>query len=160
MPTSGSAAVLVTAADRAESGPNQPVYILGTGFYADHDMVAHAPKMTTSPVAVSARRAFDMAGLGPADIDMTSLYDCYTITVMISLEDAGFCPKGESGPFVESTDLTYRGELPTNTHGGQLSFSQPGGAGGMSHVTESVRQMMGRAGERQVADLDYCFVNG
>ncbi len=76
------------------------------------------------------------------------------------LEDAGFCEKGEAGDFVASHDLTYKGDFPLNTHGGQLSFGQPGLAGGMSHVTESARQMMGRADERQVDKLGYCFVNG
>ncbi len=116
--------------------------------------------MLTTPIAISSKRAYEMAGVGPSDMNMVSLYDCYTITVLLSLEDAGFCEKGEGGAFVESTDLTYLGDLPTNTHGGQLSFGQPGLAGGMSHVVESARQMMGRAGERQVEQLDYCFVNG
>ena len=159
MPTAGGAAVMVTAADRANSVPNSPVYILGAGMAIDHDGLAHAESFTTSPVKVSAKRALDMAQLRPSEMDMLSLYDCYTITVIISLEDVGIVPKGEGGQFIESTDITYKGSLPINTHGGQLSFSQSSG-GGMSHVTESVRQMMGRAGERQVPDLDYCFVNG
>ena len=78
----------------------------------------------------------------------------------ITLEDAGFCAKGTGGPFVEEHDLTYRGDLPLNTHGGQLSFGQPGLAGGMSHVTEAVRQLQGRAGERQVTPCELAFVNG
>ena len=160
MPVGGAAAVMVTAADRARSGPHRPVYLLGAGMAVDHDSIAYADPMTTSPVSISAKRAFDMAGHGPRDMDMLSIYDCYTITVIIGLEDAGFAPKGEGGQFVESTDITYKGELPLNTHGGQLSFGQPGLAGGMSHVTESARQMMGRAGERQVDKLGYCFVNG
>ncbi|MBM3139462.1 MAG: thiolase family protein [Chloroflexi bacterium] len=160
MPVGGAAAVIVSAADRARYSPHPPVYLLGAGMCVDHDAIPYAPTMTTSPVAVSARRAFAMAELGPRDMDMLSIYDCYTITVIICLEDAGFAPKGEGGAFIESTDVTYRGTLPLNTHGGQLSFGQPGLAGGMSHVVESVRQMMGRGGERQVRDLDYCFVNG
>ena len=160
MPTGGAEAVLMTSADRARSGPQEPVYLLGSGMAVDHYTLGGASSLTTSPVAISARRAFEMAGLGPRDMDMVSLYDCYTITVLISLEDAGFVPKGEAGAFVESTDITYKGELPVNTHGGQLSYGQPMVAGGMSHVTESVLQMQGRAGERQVEKLDYCFVNG
>jgi len=78
----------------------------------------------------------------------------------VTLEDAGFCPKGQGGPFEEENDLTYRGNLPVNTHGGQLSFGQPGLAGCMSHVTEAVRQLQGRAGERQVPDCELAFVNG
>ncbi len=100
-----------------------------------------------------------MAGVAHKDIGLVSVYDCYTITVLITLEDAGFCAKGQGGPFVEEHDLTYRGDLPLNTHGGQLSFGQPGLAGGMSHVTEAVRQLQGRAGERQVK-CELAFVNG
>ena len=70
---------------------------------------------------------------------MLSLYDCYTITVLITLEDAGFCAKGDGGPFVAEHDLTFRGDFPCNTHGGQLSYGQAGLAGGASHVTEAVR---------------------
>ena len=88
-------------------------------------------------------------------------YDCYTILVMMCLEDAGICPKGEIGPFYESTDTTYQGEFPINTDGGQISGGQPGGvAGGFRHVVEGTRQLMGRAGERQVEKKDLCMVNG
>lgn len=160
MPVMGAAAVMVQRADRAKDGPNKPAYVLGVGQHTDHDQIAHAQDMLTTPIAVSSKRAYEMAGVGPTDMNMLSLYDCYTITVIVSLEDAGFCEKGEGGAFVQSTSLRYDGDLPTNTHGGQLSFSQPGLAGGMSHVVESARQMMGRAGDRQVPVLDYCFVNG
>lgn len=161
MPTTGGAAMVVTRADRAKAGPHRPVYLLGAGLSVEHGIPpAHALRFTDSPVKLSARSAFQMAQLSPRDMDMLSLYDCYTITVAISMEDAGFCPKGEVGPFLESHDLTYKGDLPLNTHGGQLSFGQPTLAGGFSHLIESARQLMGRAGERQVEKLDYCFVNG
>jgi acetyl-CoA acetyltransferase len=79
----------------------------------------------------------------------------------VSLEDAGFCPKGEIGAFDDSVDTTYQGRFPVNTDGGQLSAGQPvGGAGGFRHVIEAARQVMGRAGERQVARHDLCLVNG
>ena len=77
------------------------------------------------------------------------------------LEDAGFCEKGEIGPFYDSVDTTHKGEFPINTDGGQLSAGQPvGGAGGFRHVIEAARQLMGRAGERQVAKHDLCMANG
>ena len=101
-----------------------------------------------------------MAGLKPADIELLSLYDCYPITVIITLEDAGFCAKGEGGCFVADNDLTYRGDFPCNTHGGQLSMGQASFAGGMSHIIEVVRQLRGEAGERQVARNRLAFVNG
>ena len=87
-------------------------------------------------------------------------YDCYTITVLVTLENAGFCGKGEGGRFVEEHDLTYRGDFPLNTHGGQLGMGQAGLAGGLSHVTEAVLQLQGRAGERQLAKCDLAYVNG
>ena len=78
----------------------------------------------------------------------------------VSLEDAGFVPKGEIGPFYESTDTTYNGTFPVNTDGGQLSGGQPGLAGGFRHVIEGARQVMGKAGVRQVPRNDLCMVNG
>ena len=76
------------------------------------------------------------------------------------LEDAGFCKKGEIGPFFESVDTTYKGTFPINTDGGQLSGGQPNRVGGFRHVIEGARQVMGKAGERQVAKNDLCMVNG
>ena len=80
--------------------------------------------------------------------------------VLLTLEAAGFCGPGEAGAFVESHDLTFQGDFPVNTHGGQLSFGQAGMAGGMSHVTEAVRQIQGRAGVRQLADLQLAYAHG
>ena len=91
---------------------------------------------------------------------MLSLYDCYTITVILTREDAGFCRKGDGGPFVADHDLTFSGDLPCNTHGGQLSYGQAGLAGGASHVTEAVVQLRGAAGDRQVRDCALALVNG
>ena len=117
--------------------------------------------MTKSPVEESSRAAYKMAGVGPSDMDIASLYDCYTITVIIEFEDAGFAPKGEGGKYIFENDVTYKSDgIAINTHGGQLSFGQPGTAGGMSHATEAVRQLMGRGEGRQKETVDYCFVNG
>ncbi len=94
------------------------------------------------------------------EIDLACLYDCYTITVLLTLEDAGFCKKGQGLQFVRDHDLTYRGDFPLNTHGGQLSYGQAGAAGGMSQVTEAVRQIRHAAGARQLARCDTAFVSG
>ena len=161
MPMLGASALMVSRPEAAKHSPHPPVYLLGAGQYVDRGApgFGYAERMTTSPVVHSAKRAFAMAGVGPQDMDVLSLYDCYTITVIVELEDAGFAPKGEGGPFIASTDITYKGELPINTHGGQLSFGQA--AGGMTHVTEGVRQLMGRGEGRQVDPVpEYCFVNG
>ena len=101
-----------------------------------------------------------MSGVRRRDIDLASLYDCYTITVLLTLEDAGFCKKGEGGAFVDEHNLQFNGDFPLNPHGGQLSFGQAGLAGGMSHVTEAARQLMGRAQGRQVKKARFAFVNG
>jgi len=89
---------------------------------------------------------------------MAQIYDCYTITVMITLEDAGFIPKGEAGPWYESTDTTHQGSMPVNTGGGQLSCGQS--IAGTTQVVEGTRQLMGRAGVRQVpGNPELCYVN-
>jgi len=159
-PCNGAAGVIVSRREQAGDSPHTPVLILGMGEAYTHNSIVYSPSFTETPIKISSARAFEMAGLKPEDIDLVSLYDCYTITVLISLEDAGFCPKGEGGNFVQSTDLTYKGDLPCNTHGGQLSFGQPSFAGGMSHITEAVRQLRGTAGKRQVKKNNLAFVNG
>jgi acetyl-CoA C-acetyltransferase len=101
-----------------------------------------------------------MAGVARSDVDMVQLYDCYTITVLLSIEDSGFCGKGEGMAFVSDHDLSYAGDFPCNTHGGQLGFGQPGLAGGLSHVVEAARQIQGRAEGRQLARHDNAYVSG
>ena len=93
-----------------------------------------------------------MAGLSPRDMDFAQLYDCFTPTVLVELEDLGFCAKGEGGPFAASGALRPGGALPVNTHGGLLSHSHPGNPGSMFALTESIWQLRHSAGERQVAD--------
>ncbi len=160
MPAAGAAACILATAEKARTLPNRPVYILGAGLEQANASIWQTERITTTPARVSARRAFEMAGYGPKDVQFAEFYDCYTILVAMTLEDAGFVPKGEIGPFYQSTDTTYRGSFPINTDGGQLSGGQPGLAGGFRHVIEAARQMMGRAGERQVVNNDLCMVNG
>jgi acetyl-CoA acetyltransferase len=160
MPCMGGAAVVVTSKEKAAKTKNRPVYVVGGGENTTHRSVTYEPDFTHSPIKSAADRAWAMTDLKPKDIDLASLYDCYTITVLLTLEDTGFCPKGEAGRFVMEHDLTYKGDFPMNTHGGQLSFGQSGIAGGMSHVTEAAWQIQGRAGERQLRKCDTAFVNG
>ena len=159
-PCTGGGAFIVTSAERAKDGPNKPVTLLGAGEAGGHSSITHAKSLTTSLVKPAAEAAFQMADAGPQDMDFVQPYDCYTITVLVTLEDAGFCEKGEGGRFVEENDLSYAGDFPCNTHGGQLSFGQPGLAGGMSHVIEGARQLMGRGGDRQIKDASIGYVNG
>ncbi|MEX2158465.1 MAG: thiolase family protein [Dehalococcoidia bacterium] len=159
MPCGGGAAMIVQSAERAKKR-GRAAYLLGAGERLTHKSLAYAPSLTNSAIKVAADKAFDTAGVARSDIKLASVYDCYTIAVLLTLEDAGFCAKGEAGAFVESHDLTWKGDFPVNTHGGQLSFGQPGLAGGMSHVTEAARQLMGDAGARQIANCDLAYVNG
>ena len=159
-PCSGGAAWVMTSPERARGAPHRPSWLLGAAERVSHSSITYVPDITTTPIADTAPRAYAMAGVGPADIDVVSVYDCYTIMVLLTLEDAGFCAKGKGGPFVDETDMTFGGDLPVNTHGGQLSFGQPGIAGGASHLVEAVRQLRGEAGGRQVRDCELAFVNG
>ena len=160
MPSAGAAALLVTAADRVPDAKQNPAWLLGAGESVTHSSFAQAPALDATGVGIAARAAFAQAGIKPADVGLASLYDCYTIMVLLTLEEAGFCPRGEAGNFVDSHDLTWAGDFPVNTHGGQLSFGQPGMAGGMSHVTEAVRQIQGRGGDRQVPGLELAYAHG
>lgn len=160
MPAAGAAALLVTSADRVADAKQSPAWLLGAGESVTHSSFAQAPALDSTGIGIAARAAMAQAGVSPADIGLASLYDCYTIMVLLTLEEAGFCPRGEAGAFVESHDLTFAGDFPLNTHGGQLSFGQPGMAGGMSHVTEAVRQIQGRAGNRQVPGLELAYAHG
>jgi acetyl-CoA C-acetyltransferase len=159
-PCSGGSAVVVASPEIARRTKNAPVWLLGAGEYANHSTITYAPSLTESPIKTAADAAFAMAGVSRDDLDFVCPYDCYTITVVVTLEDAGFCKKGQGGRFVEEHDLTWKGDFPCNTHGGQLSFGQPGLGGGMSHVTEAIRQLMGRGGERQVKNAKLGYVNG
>lgn len=160
MPVAGGAAFIVASQDIARSCPQRPVVIRGCGEQLDFKSPSYARDMTVTPIAAAARRAFAMAALKPADMHMAQIYDCYTITVLLSLEDAGFCGKGEGMAFIHEHDLTWRGDFPLNTHGGQLSFGQAGAAGGMSQLIEAVTQIRGRAGLRQLPVHETAFVSG
>ena len=160
MPVMGGAGVLVTNADLARQSSNRPVWVKGFGERVPYKMPMYAENLLQTPMIEAAQSAFSMAGLRPADMDMASIYDCYTITALLSLEDAGFCEKGAGLQFVADHDLTFRGDFPMNTAGGQLGYGQAGFAGGMHHVCDATRQIMGRAGATQVTDCNRAFVSG
>ena len=160
MRVQGGTGVLIANADIARRARHRPVWIKGFGEHIAFKTATYAADVMTTPVSRAAERAFAMAGLSPSDMDMASLYDCYTITVLMTLEDAGFCGKGEGMAWINQRDLTFAGDFPLNTAGGQLSFGQAGMAGGMHHVVDAARQVMGRAAAAQVADCDRAFVTG
>jgi acetyl-CoA acetyltransferase len=156
----GGVGVLIANADIARSGRHRPVWIKGFGEHIAFKTPTYADDMLHTPIARAAEKAFAMSGLSRSDVDVASIYDCYTITVLMSLEDAGFCAKGTGMSWVAEHDLTYRGDFPLNTAGGQLSFGQAGMAGGMHHIVDGARQIMGRAGAAQVPDCHTAFVTG
>ncbi|MGE2720280.1 thiolase family protein [Mycolicibacterium celeriflavum] len=160
MPCVGGAAVVIANADIAKRARNRPVWIKGFGEHVPFKTPTYAADLLHTPMAEAAEKAFSMTDLTRSDMDMVSIYDCYTITVLLSLEDAGFCEKGKGMQFVADHDLTFRGDFPLNTAGGQLGFGQAGLAGGMHHVCDAARQIMGRADEAQVSDCNRAFVSG
>jgi len=155
----GGSAVVLTSAERARDMGKPPVYLLGAGEGHSHEHITQARSLTTSAAREAGERAYRMAGLGPRDIDFAQLYDCFTPTVLIELEDLGFCGKGEGGVFVESGATLPGGSLPVNTHGGLLSHCHPGNPGSMFALTETVWQLRQEAGERQVADARCALVH-
>jgi acetyl-CoA C-acetyltransferase len=107
----------------------------------------------------AARRAFEAAGLTLADIDHLGIYDSFTITLAMLLEEIGFAARGRAADHVRDGTFHSKGRLPLNTHGGLLSFGHCGVAGGMAHVAEAVRQLSGRAGNRQARSATHAFVH-
>ncbi len=145
----GGAAAVLVAEDRIADLARPPVWILGTGEYGSHTSMSQWPDFTTGPAAISGRLAFGRAGVTPAEIDVCELYDAFTYMLLVTLEDLGFCAKGEGGAFVEGGRLRIDGALPTNTDGGGLSACHPGQRG-LFLVVEAVRQLRGECGPRQV----------
>lgn len=160
MPVSGGGAVVVASRERARQCPHRPAWITGFGEYLAIKTPTYAADMVQTPIGPASDQAFDMADVGRDAIDLAAIYDCYTITVLLTLEDAGFCAKGQGMKFVREHDLTFRGDFPVNTHGGQLSFGQAGMAGGLSQVAEATRQLMHRAGENALERCDTVYVSG
>jgi acetyl-CoA acetyltransferase len=157
MPCTGGAAFVVTTAERARDLAHRPVSVAGFGERLTHKTPTCAAECP-APVRDASARAFRMSGLAPADVDMVALrpYD----PALLTIEDSGFCGEGEGLAFVHDHDLSYRSDFPCNTHGGQLGMGQTGLSGGMSHVLEWVRQIQGRAGDRQLARHATAYVSG
>lgn len=155
----GGAAVVLTSAERALDRPHPPVYLLGAGEGHGHEHISQAEDLTSSHARQAGQRAYTMAGLGPKDMDLVELYDCFTPVVLIELEDLGFCEPGQAGAFVAEGRTRLGGELPMNTHGGLLSHCHPGNPGAMFALTEAVRQLRWQAGERQVTGAETALVH-
>ncbi len=155
----GGSAVVMTSAERAQDRPHAPVYLLGVGEGHSHEHIMAARSLTTSAAVEAGQRAYAMAGANVADIDFAQLYDCFTPTVLIELEDLGFCAKGEGGDFSASGALKPGGSLPVNTHGGLLSHCHPGNPGSMFALTETIQQLRHNCGDRQLAKAETALVH-
>jgi acetyl-CoA acetyltransferase len=157
----GGASVVVASKERAQRSAKRPVFITGCGEHLSHKTPTYSvDEIPRTPISHVADKAFAMSGLQRKDIDMVQLYDCYTITVMLTIEQSGFCGDGEGMAFVREHDLSYKGNFPCNTHGGMLGMGQAGFAGGMSMAVEAARQIRGECGDRQLRRHDTAYVTG
>ncbi len=154
----GGGAVIVTSLERAKDLRQSPVVVSGTGEAVAHREVG-APDLMTIAAKQSGEHAFSMAKMSPADIDFCTIYDSFTITVLDTLENLGFCKPGEGGPFVENGGVGLGGRLPVNPDGGGLS-SNHSGMRGIFLVIEAVRQLRGGLGERQVDGAEIALAHG
>src|SRR6266567_3964822 len=155
--TDGAVALILTSAERARDLAQAPVFVAGMGQAHNLDGLEDREHYTRFAGARSSERAYEMAGVGPDDVDTAQLYDCFTSTVLITLEDYGFCKKGEGGHFALDGELRLGSELPSNTDGGMLSG---GNLTGWGQIAEAVRQLRGGCGERQVPDAEVAVVSG
>lgn len=148
----GGLAYIVTSAETARTLTDRPAYLLGFGEMNNYYKGSRAqPDITYTGYCAAAPKAFQMAGVSHRDIQFLEPYDDYPIIVLMTLEDWGFCEKGQAGHFVDSHDLRFNGDFALSTDGGQLSGGQPGGAiGGFMPLIEAVTQIRGEAGDRQV----------
>ncbi|HMC39767.1 MAG TPA: thiolase family protein, partial [Acidimicrobiales bacterium] len=157
--SNGGVAVLVTTEERAASLAQPPVHVLGWAQSHPGRLFDRNPDFgIVTGAARSGPEALAMAGLKLSDVDVAQLYDCYTFTVIVSLEDYGFCEKGEGGAFVSSGAIQrHGGSLKLNTGGGQLSSFY---MWGMTPLTEGIIQVRGQGGGRQVHPHDVALVSG
>lgn len=157
--TDGGGAIVLVSAERAKSLRRPPVYVLGVGDAISHYEIQSMPDLTTTCAVQSGKRAFAMAGLGVADVDVVELYDAFSINPILFLEDLGFCKKGEGGFFVADGAIAPGGKLPVNTNGGGLSYGHPG-LYGMQLLVEATRQVRGECGVRQVPNCNVAVAHG
>ena len=160
--TDGAAAFVMTSLERARDLPKPPVRVLGTGFGSEpvngDDAFTQPGGMMRIPGAKAATgRALGQAGLTHADIDFAEIYDCFSISCLLQIEEMGFCRRGEGAAFIREKGIGIDGVFPVNTHGGLLSHSY---LLGVEHVVEAVRQLRGDSGKAQVKDARVGLVGG
>lgn len=153
-------AMLVTSASRAKDLRQKPIYLAGIGECHTHEHLTFAPSLTEFGARQSGQSAYQMSGIGPKDVDVAQLYDCFSIVPIIELEELGLCGKGDAGEYFEhGLARIGGGATPINTHGGMLSHAHAGAAGGLFGIVEAVRQLRGGLGDRQVEGAEVALVH-
>jgi len=157
--TDGGGAVILTTVEKAKTLKKAPIYLWGSATAHTHQHISQMPELTVTPAKITGERAFKSAGITPKDIDVVQVYDSFTITVIETIEDLGFCPKGEGGSFLSEDRISPGGDFPMNTQGGGLSYCHPG-MFGIFLIIEAVRQLRGECGPRQVKDANLALCHG
>jgi acetyl-CoA C-acetyltransferase len=158
MISDGGGALVVTSAERARDLKKRPALVLGAGVANRHNGIGQRDILDIA-ARQSGAKAFERSGVKHSDVDLCMIYDSFTITVLSTLENLGFCKLGEGGPFVQNGRIGLGGELPVNLDGGGLSSNHPG-MRGIFLVIEAVKQLRGESGERQVKDAKIALCHG
>ena len=158
MISDGGGALVVTSAERARDAKKKVATVLGAAEAVRHTGIGHEDVLEVA-AAQSGPKAMAMAGIRHDDVDLRMVYDSFTITVLLTLENLGFCARGEGGAFVSGGRLAFDGPCPTNTDGGGLSSNHPG-MRGIFLVIEAVKQLRGEAGSRQVKECEVALCHG
>jgi acetyl-CoA C-acetyltransferase len=153
--TDGAAAVLLASEERAKAISKKPIWIAGLSLATDTMRISERNSLTSiMATREAAKAAYKMAGVGPADIDVATVHDCFTIAEIVAYEDLGFCERGEGGQLIEAKETYIGGKIPVNVDGGLKSKGHPLGATGVSMAIEITKQLRGEAGERQVKNAE------
>jgi acetyl-CoA acetyltransferase len=155
----GGCCLVLTTEERARDLAHRLVYVRGAAGAMTHHSIHSMPELTRTAAAISGPKAFAEAGITPADVDVFQMYDSFTYTVLVCLEDLGFAPKGDGGPFAADGNLRLGAALPTNTDGGGLSCTHPG-MRGLFLLCEAARQLRGEAGAAQVDGAEIAVAHG
>jgi acetyl-CoA C-acetyltransferase len=151
----GGCAFVITSAERARNITDRPVYLLGEGGVVTHFVFSQEPDVSRFGWARAGKAAFEMSGLKPQDMDIAEIYDSYPIYQLIGFEELGFAERGQGGEMFLKGDTWPGGKIPTTTNGGMLSQGHTGAGGACALMVETVRQLMGKAGDRQVKNAKF-----
>ncbi len=153
----GASAFIVTSAERARELTDRPAYVLGVGSRCTNFTTTEGQHDFYTTWTPAADEAYTMAGIGPEEINVAEIYDAFPTFILISMELLGLCGKGEAGRFFEEGHAAPGGRLPVTTNGGMMAQGHTGAGGGIAVMVEAARQVMGKAGERQVPDVKYAL---